>query len=153
MSGDSVIFTVPGDPSSWKRARRRGNVYYNDRKMVSEQDGIGWLAAAAMRGRNPYDGPVAIYIKAYFSIPSSWSVWKKNAAKAGLVRPTVPPDYDNIAKQIGDALTGIVWRDDRQIVDARGIEKLYGLVPKTEVRVDFLPRVSTYDQYKALSRA
>lgn len=40
---------------------------------------------------------------------------KCEQALKGEIRPTVKPDCDNIAKNINDALNGIVYHDDKQI--------------------------------------
>ena len=56
-------------------------------------------------------------------VPPSWTRKRRDDALAGVIRPTGKPDYDNIGKVV-DALNGIVWVDDSQIVDAR-IRKLY----------------------------
>jgi len=39
-------------------------------------------------------------------------------------KSTISPDCDNIAKAILDAMTGIVWKDDRQVLDLRIIKHL-----------------------------
>lgn len=62
------------------------------------------------------DTPLMVEIDAYFIIPKSFSKTKKQMASDGFIRPTVKPDCDNIAKNINDALNGIVYPDDKQIV-------------------------------------
>lgn len=55
-------------------------------------------------------------ITAFFAIPKSAS--KKRAADmlAGRILPTKKPDADNIAKVICDALNGVAYHDDSQVV-------------------------------------
>ncbi|WP_423739225.1 RusA family crossover junction endodeoxyribonuclease [Clostridium sporogenes] len=50
----------------------------------------------------------------------------------GIVRPTIKPDVDNIAKVILDSLNGLAYKDDKQIVTC-GISKWYGEDPRVEV--------------------
>ena len=50
---------------------------------------------------------------------------KRTAAFAGEIFPTKRPDDDNICKLCADALNGIGYHDDAQIVDLRIIKK-YG---------------------------
>ena len=50
------------------------------------------------------------------------------------IRPGIKPDFDNIAKLVGDALNGLVWTDDKLIVEAR-VRKIYGLQPKIVLTV------------------
>ena len=66
-------------------------------------------------------------------MPKSWSGKRKDAALHGFERPTVAPDWDNIGKCL-DALNGIVWQDDKQIVSAT-VEKVYGQLPRIEIEV------------------
>ncbi|WP_422446219.1 MULTISPECIES: RusA family crossover junction endodeoxyribonuclease [unclassified Endozoicomonas] len=76
----------------------------------------------------PLTGALAVLLLAVFPIPASWSKKKKQEAEAGMVRPAVKPDFDNVVKLYCDALNGIVWEDDKQIVDGRCI-KVYGQRP------------------------
>ncbi len=47
---------------------------------------------------------------------------------------TVKPDVDKLLRAVLDALTGIVYRDDAQVVDARG-RKHYGMPERCEIEV------------------
>ena len=68
----------------------------------------------------------------------SWSRRDQEAALAGGIRPTSKPDWDNHAK-VTDALNGIVWHDDSQVVDGRSI-KVYSDSPALRIEVrEFLP--------------
>ncbi len=60
--------------------------------------------------------PLKAEISVYMPVPKSYT--KKKAAQAlnNEVRPTVKPDCDNIAKNVNDALNGIAYPDDKQIV-------------------------------------
>nr|WP_257263950.1 RusA family crossover junction endodeoxyribonuclease [Endozoicomonas sp. ONNA2] len=73
-------------------------------------------------------GQWGVLVVAVFPIPASRSKKKTGQAQAGLVRPAVKPDFDNVAKLYCDALNGILWEDDKQIVDGRCI-KVYGQQP------------------------
>lgn len=68
--------------------------------------------------------PVRVYIQANFKAPKSWSKRKKAQAALGMYRPTKKPDADNIAKAICDALNGVAYKDDKQIVELK-VEKYY----------------------------
>ena len=50
----------------------------------------------------------------------------------GEIRPTVKPDWDNIGKIISDALNGIAYKDDAQVVSCT-VEKRYSNTPCVEV--------------------
>lgn len=65
-----------------------------------------------------------IKIFVYMKVPSSFSAKKKDLALNGYLRPDKKPDWDNISKNICDALNGIAWPDDKAIVDG-SVHKLY----------------------------
>jgi len=54
----------------------------------------------------------------------------------GFARPKKKPDCDNIAKIICDALNGIVYHDDSQVVDLE-IRKYYSDEPKVKIRMEW----------------
>lgn len=81
--------------------------------------------------------PLTVTITAYASIPSSKSKKFKQAAIEGIERPAKKPDTDNIFKCLTDALSGVAYKDDKQIVDAR-IHKWYAEVPRVEVRIKII---------------
>ena len=70
------------------------------------------------------DNPLKVEINVYIPIPKSFSKKKKALALEGILRPTVKPDCDNIAKNINDALNRIVYNDDKQIVSLT-VNKFY----------------------------
>jgi len=82
----------------------------------------------------PISGAISVVIAAYMSIPASWPKKKKRQAREGEIRPTKKPDFDNLAKFVGDSLNGIFWQDDKQIVSAR-VMKFYSDRPRWEIEV------------------
>lgn len=80
----------------------------------------------------PNDVALRMKINAYFAIPQSFSKKKRDMALEDGYRPTVKPDCDNISKNICDALNGIAFPDDKQIVSLE-VNKYYGEVEKVEV--------------------
>lgn len=80
------------------------------------------------------DKQLRMNIEAHFMIPKSFSKKKKKAALNGDIRPTVKPDCDNISKNICDALNGIVFPDDKQIVSLE-VEKFYSENESVIVRI------------------
>ena len=77
---------------------------------------------------------VEMSIVAGFPVPKSWPKDKRDRALAGLIRPTVKPDFDQIEKLIADCMTGLVYADDMQIVSS-GVLKLYVASPRTVVTI------------------
>jgi Holliday junction resolvase RusA-like endonuclease len=80
-----------------------------------------------MNGAVPTEQPIRVEIEVRYGIPVSWSAKKRNAALIGHLRPTVKPDWDNAAKLL-DACNGIVFTDDKQIVDGM-VRKVYSEHP------------------------
>ena len=78
--------------------------------------------------------PLEMHITAIFEIPKSYTKGKRLAAEHNIIRPTVKPDGDNIAKVVCDALNGIAYIDDTQIVYLT-IQKLYGGTAKVIVTI------------------
>jgi len=64
------------------------------------------------------DKPIRINIGAYYPIPKATPKKYIKSMEDGEVFPTKKPDFDNISKIIGDALNGVAWHDDCQIVEA-----------------------------------
>lgn len=117
----SIAFTVPGTPVGKGRPKfaRRGNFVttYTPEKTASYENLVKVKAQEAMTGKPVIDGAVAVTIWLWVTPPASWSQKKQRAALAGEIKPTSKPDADNCIKGIFDAMNGIVFRDDKQVVD------------------------------------
>ncbi len=82
------------------------------------------------------EGPVAIEIREYRLRPKGHFRTTGELSAAGLRKPfpTSAPDTGKIARGIHDALTGIVYRDDAQIV-LDVTSKEWGESERTEVEI------------------
>lgn len=135
-----IEFTVPGEPVAQGRPRfsTRGNFVkaYDPEKSKDYKAYVKLVAMAAMSERSlkPFDGAIAVSIRAYVSVPKSKSKKFRENALKGLEHPTKKPDCDNIAKILLDAMTGIVYEDDKQIIRLV-VEKYYDEVPRVEVAI------------------
>ena len=65
-----------------------------------------------------YDEKVPLVVDLVFGmkIPQSYSKKRRQDIDLGLLMPTTKPDIDNLTKSILDALNGIAFVDDSQIV-------------------------------------
>ncbi|EPS1221652.1 RusA family crossover junction endodeoxyribonuclease [Burkholderia cenocepacia] len=96
---------------------------------------VATLAKVAMRGHRLIDGPVRILLEIDVEVPESWPKYRRADALAGLIWPTVKPDIDNAEKALLDAMNGIVYRDDSQIVVVQK-SKHYAAAPQVRIVID-----------------
>ena len=96
------------------RFTKSGHTYTPERTRAAEAS-LAWEAQQIMRerGLKPFKRPIKLVISLFVSFPKSWS--KRAIAEASPFY-TGKPDADNQVKLIGDALNGVVWEDDSQIV-------------------------------------
>ena len=73
---------------------------------------------AMMRaGHVPTYDAIRLRLIAYFPVPHSYSKKKRGECIAGLIKPTVKPDIDNVVKAALDAMNGVVYADDKQVFE------------------------------------
>jgi Holliday junction resolvase RusA-like endonuclease len=117
---EPLTISVPGHPQGKGRARAflRGSHigHYTPEKTRTYEGIIRTFAVQEMRGRVPYEGPVRLHLTAFFAVPSTWSKIKTARALTQDIHPAKKPDLDNIVKAVSDALNGVVFKDDAQIV-------------------------------------
>lgn len=94
-------------------------------------------AAEAWHGRPLIEGPVEL--DAFFVLPRPKHHYR-TGTNAHLLKESAPvwcetkPDADKLARAIGDALSGVLLRDDKQIV-MWTIRKVYGSPARCEIRI------------------
>lgn len=135
-------FYVEGKPQGKARAR----TFYDDRaeKMRSitpqqtknYEDLIRWSYKAA-GGRYLGERLIKVKIFAFYPIPKSFSKKKTNEALSCMIYPTTKPDCDNIIKIVLDALNGVAYYDDKQVVSVM-CEKYYSEKGRLFVTVEEL---------------
>ena len=95
------------------------------------------IAAAGERFPRPLDGPVVVEITALFRRPPSHLTARGELRKGA---PTHPGrnlgDVDNLAKGALDALNGIAWLDDAQVVDMR-VAKRWNYIDRMTIAISF----------------
>lgn len=133
-------FIVEGKPQGKARAR----TFYNARagkmqSMTPEQtksyeDLIRWKYKAA-GGQYMGEKVLQVHIEAYYPTPKAFSKAKINDAIVGKIRPTTKPDCDNIIKVVLDALNGVAYYDDKQVVCV-SCNKYYGKDGYLSIKID-----------------
>ena len=136
-------FKVPGEPVGKGRPRfvRATGRTYTPEKTERYENLVKLAFIKEYPDVVPIEGPISVEMVANFSVPKSWSKKKQALAIAGALRPTKKPDTDNIAK-IKDALNGIAWIDDAQVVE-ESISKNYTEVPSLTIIIETLGEEET----------
>lgn len=118
-------FTVLGEPVGKARPRytRTGHAY-TPKKTRDYEDMVRTCYKAKYGNAEPYEGPVRVFITAYFKISKSLPKSRRKALMESLTHCMKRPDIDNIAKIILDALNGLAYKDDKQVVTVVA-EKFY----------------------------
>jgi Holliday junction resolvase RusA-like endonuclease len=103
---------------------------------------FAWLAMREI-GAEPLQGAVELHLTVFRAKGRPTSKIGREAAESDAVRPITTPDCSNLAKGVEDALSGICFRDDAQVV-ALHVEKRFSASPRVEVEVrEWVPRTST----------
>ncbi|MEA2495595.1 MAG: hypothetical protein QOJ29_3506 [Thermoleophilaceae bacterium] len=129
-------------PAGSKRAfqhPRTGRIMVTDASKGSKpwQAEVRAAAAARFNGGGLITTPVRVEFVFYKPRPAGHYGTGRNAGTLKGSAPPFPatrPDVLKLARGVEDALTGIVWRDDAQIVSEH-LEKRYGAPARCEVTV------------------
>jgi Holliday junction resolvase RusA-like endonuclease len=130
----TYAFEIPGIPVAKGRARfsARGGFAraYTPKKT---RDAELTLAARAMEFRpaEPLGEPLKLTVTFVLPVPQS----KPKKWLAAPPAHTTKPDLDNLLKLLKDALNGVFWLDDKQIVEVWAAKR-YGSVPRTMVTIE-----------------
>ena len=126
-----IEFTINGEcvPKARPRFSKFGHVYTTPKTRAYENI----VKSTAIDNRVPCIATaLRVELVIYKSIPKSFSKKKRELANEGEIYPVVKPDIDNYVKSVLDGLNGILFVDDKQIVDFRAVKK-YSDNPRVEV--------------------
>ena len=131
---------IPGEPVAQGRPRfcRVGGFVraYDPDKSRRYKELVRLVALRQWQGLTPLEGPLALSLLVYRAIPKGFAKKQAQAAAAGELRPITRPDLDNYLKGLKDALKGLAWHDDSQVVAyAPPFGKFYAQNPRVELTV------------------
>ena len=131
-----VTFKVDADPVGKQRARyaKRGNyvMAYTPDKTRNYESLIKEAAIEAMGTSEPLETPITLYLYIRAPIPKSLPKKRIEACLNGLEKPIKKPDASNVLKSVEDAMNGVVYKDDSQIVNIH-VSKVYSSVSGVDV--------------------
>ena len=141
-----IVFTVYGKPEpagskrgfAFKRKTGGMGVAISDANPKSRD----WKNSITHRAREEYhgellDGPLSLSL--VFHLPRPKGHFGKRGLRDSAPRHiTTKPDVLKLARAVEDALTGVVWRDDSQIV-IETLAKHYGEPARVEIAVSVFP--------------
>ena len=94
---------------------------------------VGWTALAHRPTSDVWAArhvPVCLGAKFFFAPPKKMPKDR--------TRPAVAPDLDKLHRAVMDALKGILYIDDAQVVEFYGSGKYYGLPERVEITMEIL---------------
>ena len=96
-------------PKAAPRPRFSRNGTYNPAEYTNYKKAIALIAKTKFEKK---DTPITMKIEFFFKVPKSWS----KAKKENIPHHTSKPDVDNLVKSVKDALNGVAYKDDSQVV-------------------------------------
>lgn len=128
MNDASVSFVVPSVPVAQPRAKAtsiagRARMYTPTKTASGKTHPIAAFKACVQLAYRqacslpPHDGPMELLMT--FVLPRPQKLQKKSLPQ-DRVPHTVKPDTDNLQKSVMDALSGLLFQDDRQVYSLTG---------------------------------
>ena len=82
-----------------------------------------------------FDGAVHVEFEAIYGVQKSATKKQRTERLNGEELAIKKPDIDNITKILLDALNGLAWKDDTQVVSIRAIKGRYETEPRLICRI------------------
>lgn len=130
----TVDVWVPGRPAAQgsKRHVGHGRMIESSKAIGPWRTLVAWHLAQVHTGP-PLDGPIVVTVQ--FVMPRPVGTPKRHTPAA-----TKRPDVDKLLRGVFDAVTGVVWRDDAQVVEVTAVKRLAQLdeQPGAAIRISAL---------------
>lgn len=132
------LIEIPGEPIPWARPGQNKKRRFDTQDHQKHTVGAWTKSQMKISKMKIFKGPLCVSFQFRMPIPK----YKEKDIGAilkvgGISLHIVPPDTDNLIKFYGDALNGILWKDDCLICSLCG-EKRYSLKPATVIEVSEL---------------
>ncbi len=141
---EGLVITIPGNPLPQGRPRFHagrttggGGRAYDPPKSRQEKQRIRMEVVLYMRSQRVamLDCALCVSLQFFLPIPKSFTKNRHAAAHEGYIVPITKPDLDNLAKLVLDACNGVLFLDDRCIVDLV-LSKRYSNDPRVVIMVE-----------------
>lgn len=136
-----IAFTVYGQPAT--AGSKKGFINPKTKRIIITDDNPKsrpWKALvtdAARQAQRPdialLTGPLHVHMAFYTPRPKG-HYGARGVRPSAPLHPTVKPDVLKLARAVEDALSGVIYRDDSQIVEER-ISKSYGEPARVEITI------------------
>jgi Holliday junction resolvase RusA-like endonuclease len=115
----------PADPTRKLYRKYQAVVTEDNRKSKPWRESVAW--AAKEKFSDPIEGPIEVSYKFFMPRPKS-HFGKRGLRPSAPTQHTVKPDVTKLIRSTEDAMKGIAWIDDSNVVDQHG-RKVYGHRP------------------------
>lgn len=132
-----VEFRVDGTPATQgskkafvNKKTGRACLTEDNKRNADWRSQVAYAAQIAMEGREVVDGPVVAQLVFRMRRPAGHYGAGRNAARlkpSAPVHPDKKPDLTKLYRCVEDAMKGIVWHDDAQVVGYGDTHKRYAL--------------------------
>ena len=107
---------------------------YTPEKTVNYENLVQFSYLQQYKGFEPLEGYLKVEIYFFMPIVQSTSKKRKQLMIERKILPDKKPDIDNMIKSITDALNGIAYADDKQVVEVHAY-KYYSEEPQAVVMI------------------
>ena len=138
---ERIEFTVLGTPrpqgsmKSFVDKAGHAQMKSDNKQTLPWRQQVGWAAldARAKAGiHDPWGSEIPVRL-------TTWFVFARpKCAPKRRIYPTVKPDLDKLKRAIMDALKGVIYMDDAQVVEHGVSAKRYGLPERVEITLETL---------------
>lgn len=131
-----LIINKAPQPQSRPRFTARGRYVhaYENKKITMYKRMVAATYQSYFGAVKPTEKAIAVDVVFYRPIQKSLSKREHARRVNGEHLPVVKPDVDNYVKAVLDALNGVAFQDDSQIIKLKA-QKLYSENPRTEIEI------------------